>query len=225
MFSKAITRSKSLGAYTCSLIIFLFFNFINFCETLFSASKTFLGKELNSRLNGYVLYYGLYSKSENYYATLYDYTSFWCRLNLVIKNSLIRNYLEDRKDIFHYNDVMNNFDELSHHFVDAALLVYVESNEFKYKLSSHSSVTTNEKPYNYVYAVAEDDTNKTVDITKEFNTFQLGVSRSNLTCKDLVKIMVKYKKENLNFDDITLKLMNDNDFDELLFKGSNSIYT
>jgi hypothetical protein len=164
---------------------------------------------------------------------------------LVFQNLVFHNYLKNRKDFFHIDDVLISIDELSYHFVDAALLVYIEKGEFKFKLltqstkntnnnlsspnspistTSHSLSETNLKydvlsSSSFVYAVVEDDTKTVIDLTQEFNLFEIGKVQSNLDCKDIVKIMVKYKRQSINFDDFTLKLMKDNDFNELLLKG------
>ena len=210
--------------YVYMLYIFLWL--INFYDVFSTKIKNVVDGFVNQRLEGRVLYYALYSKSDNYYALLYDYTSTWRKLQLVIMHIVDKSYLEN-KNIFHFNDVSENISHLTNYSIDCAVVTYMENTQEHHRLMT-SNNEIEDINISFVYAmVYENDTVDSLlyDMTKDFNTYKNDIFQiKTLNIENIVTILMLKKQMNLpNFNDLTLKCMMDDSLNELVFKANDNI--
>lgn len=210
--------------YVYMLYIFLWL--INFYDVFSTKIKNVVDGFVNQRLEGRVLYYALYSKSDNYYALLYDYTSTWRKLKLVIMHIVDKSYLEN-KNIFHFNDVSENISHLTNYSIDCAVVTYMENTQEHHRLMT-SNNEIEDINISFVYAmVYENDTVDSLlyDMTKDFNTYKNDIFQiKTLNIENIVTILMMKKQMNLpNFNDLSLKCMMDDSLNELVFKANDNI--
>jgi hypothetical protein len=203
--------------------------FLNFLHQTVTSTRNSLEKMVNNCLHKKVVYYALYSKHDNHYACLYDCRSFWDRLWLVFQRLLISLKL-DEDTVFSYDDVDDNFECMSSHFIDVAIIVYIEDGVLKEKMfmqnTTKKSIVPTNNNFKYIYCVVEDDQERTLDLTSSFNVFKQNINQNKiLLCKDFVKLFVCYKNYTFNVDRmICLKMMPDDTFDEVVFKDNDVIH-
>lgn len=207
-------------------MLYVFLWFINFYDVCSTKIKHFVDGFVNKRLEGRVLYYALYSKSDNYYALLYDYTSTWNKLKLVIMHIYDKSYLETH-NIFNFDDVSENIAHLSNYSIDCAVVTYMENTQENHRLMTSSNVIEDIN-VSFVYAmVYENDTvdSPLYDMTKDFNTYKNDIFQiKTLNIENFVTILMIKKQMNLpNFTDLTLKCMMDDSLNELVFKAKDNI--
>lgn len=214
-----------------SYLVSLFLTFVNFCVDTFQCAKNTIIKKVNAPLEGYVIYYALYSKEDKHCVVLYDYRSFLSRLYLIgyktFLNVVYKKNLHEYSGIFKYESVVENMDNLSHFFVDCVVVAYVKNQEVCHDLYSNDTNTTQEASSSFtpsfVYAVLDDNFYEH-DFTLIFNRYLKGILESKqLTCHDLMVILCNVTNATINLSNFTLKCMLDTTFEEIVFKGNDTI--
>jgi hypothetical protein len=204
---------------------------VNFCDITYQLVKVNANKTVNKALDGYVIYYALYSKGDKYCAILYDYRSFWQRVYLVFLKMIWlhvfqQDYIQSAR-IFKYENVVENVDNLSSFFVDCAVISYVQDEQVHHEwLTSEASETSTSDLPSFVFAVFNDGTSD-YDFTKWFNLYKKGIlGTKQLACIDIMIVLCKVSGYNvIDLSDFTLKCMTDNTFDEIVFKENDTIST
>lgn len=211
--------------------------FVNFYETTSAYCKAIVDKAVNSELEGRVLYYAMYSKTDKelYYTCIYDRTPLWSRVKLVLWKLMTNNpnYYEE-ENVFKYTDVYDNVENLTSFMIDAVIVTYVKENRLVTHVLSYTEdnqvVPTLEclelqksssNSSNYIYAILDHEGCE-YDFTKEMNAHVCDMLGSPLSIGDFITIFnERYKKlttHNIGITDATLKVMNDCDFQERLLK-------
>ena len=218
-----------IGA-TPTYLITLLLALINFCDNTYQKIKVKTNNFVNSNLDGYVIYYALYSTEDQNCAVLYDYRSFWQRVYLLIYKLLLQvlynQELVYTGRLFKYENVIENVDNLSSFFVDCAVVSYVQNQQIHHEwltIEDTTSTSITDIP-KFVFAVFNDGTDDH-DFTQPFNLFRKGIiSSKKMTCLDIMTVLRKvYKNKSIDLSDITLKCMLDNTFDEIVFKDNDTI--
>lgn len=208
----------------------LFLAFINFCETTCNAVKTNISVYSNKQLDGYVIYYALYSRKDGICAELYDYRNLFYRVYLIIYNSVLQLFynktLKDTNKVFKLENVIENVENLTPFFIDCAVIVYIENGMFKYELLTNE-LSKKKLLYKeiskFVYAVVDDELFE-YDLSHIFNDFLVGVYNSqSLNCRDIVTIFCKVTKTNADLSSFSLKCMTENNLKEIIFKEKDII--
>lgn len=202
---------------------------INFCDQVYVSLKSTVDKHLNHRLRGRVLYYALYSKSEQCYAVLYDYTGFWHRLWLVMFSFIFNNYFETQ-NVFEFSVVKSNIQNLSHFFIDCAMTSYVDDESkirhrmLSYKESeSMSNTKINEivRSVHFIFAMVVDVRDNEHDFTSAFSDYKEDIiTAESLTISDIITVLSHRLERNVETDGCIVKTMLDNDFVELVLKDN-----
>lgn len=215
------------STYLFSLIL----TFVNFCDNTYQTVKINVNRIINKSLDGYVIYYALYSSEDRHCAVLYDYRSFWQRLYLVFCKTvwiyvLKEDYLSSGR-VFKYENVIENVDNLSSFFVDCAVVAYVQNQQVHHELltnESNTSVLTTTTLSKFVFAILNDGT-RDYDLTKWFNLYRVGIlGTKQLTCIDIIHVICKVGAIDISdLSDFSLKCMSDNTFDEIVFKENDTI--
>lgn len=215
--------------YCSSLFIYYFLLIVNFCETTYNNIVTILSKSINKQLEGRVLYYGMYSKGENdlYYTQLYDYTSLIQRLKLIFLSIVYRNYFE-RISVFTYNEVQQNLENLTSFMIHAVIVSHIKNGMLITEILSYKEASSlqneNKQKVKFVYAIVITKQNTEYDFTKELNIHINDVRNSPLDVEDFVYIINnKYSKNVFDNKDVKLKVMMDNDFNEVVFNSNDKI--
>lgn len=165
-------------------MVLWFLTIIHFFIDTKDRFTTWLDEVVNYRIQNEVVYYGLYNKSEQFYACLYDHRSLWDRMFLALP-SFFKPY-----NTFTIDDIEGNMPNVFD-YLDAAVVVYAKDGKLEKRLftrSNHNSVAHLDL---FGYAIAEDEHDNEVDLTVVMNEF--GVCHS-LTCGDLVRIFAKLLK-------------------------------
>lgn len=210
-------------------ILSFFLVFLNFLHHTITDTRKAVEKMVNNCLHRKVVYYALYSKYDNHYACLYDCRSFWDRLWIVFQRLLISLRL-DEDTLFSFDDIDKNFECMSSHFIDAAIIVYIEDGVMKEKMfvqeATKKVIVPTHNNCKYIYCVVEDDQEQTLDLTSSFNVFKQNIDENKiLQCKDFVKMFVCYKNLFFNTENMQcLKIMQDDTFHEEVFKGNDVIH-
>jgi hypothetical protein len=213
------------SCYFSLKVMFMFLTFINFCETKLLTYYAKVDGYLNKCLEGYVLYYVLYSKEDKFCAVLYDYRSFMKRLYIVVCSMIYSTYLKNTKKLFHYKDVIENIDNLSSFFVDCAVVEYIKDGSKVNELIANDTVSTQTQtsPIKFVYAIVVFDDCE-LDFTKYFNIYCNGIlNTKTLECRDIITLLSKVANQEISTTTFTLKCMMDNKFEEILFKDNDNI--
>jgi hypothetical protein len=224
-----------MSNYYVSLVFYFFLWLLNFCDTAYSNSKRFIEGVVNKQLEGRVLYYAMYSKEDpiiggNYYTRLYDYTSLWNKLKLIILNFIYFNYY-DNNSVFLYTDVYSNIENLTSFMIDAVVVSYIKDGVqqnvvLSCKDGSEDAKNEHATP-GFIYAIVVDSEEKEHDMTKVFNMHKCCIINSPLKIYDFIYIFNQRYIGNKLVDvkSAYLKTMLDNDFDELLLKGNDQLYS
>lgn len=213
----------------CSFFVTLTLTFVNFCDSIYQNATTKINTHINESLDGYVLYYALYSAEDKHCAVLYDYRSIISKLYLVIYKMILQimfqQDLSAKSVIFTYETVMDNVDNLSQFFIDCVIVSYVKNGVIHNELHTHETNPTDtcHDASTFVYAIVDDGL-KHHDFTKAFNLYSKGITSSKtLTCLDVIKLMSIITKTDVNLSEFTLKCMTDKTFTESVFKENDII--
>lgn len=208
----------------------LFLAFINFCETSYNAVKTNMSVYSNKQLDGYVIYYALYSRKDGICAELYDYRNLFYRIYLIMYNLVLQLFynktLKDTNKLFKLENVVENVENLTPFFIDCAVIIYIQDGVFKYELLTSElskKKLLHREGSKFVYAVLDDELFE-YDLTHSFNDFLVGVyNNESLNCYDIVTIFCKVTKTNPNLSSFSLKCMTENTLKETIFKEKDII--
>jgi hypothetical protein len=230
-----------MRSYFISLFLYFVTCIINFYETTKQRIHITINNTVNSRLEGRVLYYAMFSKhdTELFYTCLYDHTSIWSRVQLIVRNALSYNpnFYNDM-NVFQYEDVYNNVDNLTSFMIDAVIVTYVDKEQLVTRILSYKDdvVPTTECIDNignigFIYAILTiddgSDNKNEYDFTSDFNTHVCDIVNSPLRIGDFLSIFnERYKRtiiRNIAITDATLKVMADNDFTEQVFKMNDQL--
>lgn len=217
-----------------SYMLYIILWLVNFCEDYYRRIRTSIEHRTNMCLRGRVLYYAMYSKKEPYYAILYDYTSLWQRILCILYGTIWMKYL-DNKNIFKFDDVSKNIENLSHFLIDCVVITYVDENAHtKHRLLTYQgleSETTQNIPQSidnasFIYAIATDSTGVEHNLTSQFNVLKNDIlTTKTLLVGDIVNILVNRKNETLPaIDGLVLRTMLDNDFEDMVYKDKDHMY-
>lgn len=224
-------------AYFVSLFLYFLSCIINFYESTKVRLNTLTNNVINSRLEGRVLYYAMFSKhdSELFYTCLYDYTSLWARVQLIIRSAVSFNPdFYNNVNVFLYNDVYANVDNLTCFMIDAVVVTFVEQNQLVTRVLSYKDDAVPKTECNcksskisFIYAILTSDDGDEYDFTHEFNNHICDIINSPLSIGDFMSIFNElYKKtiiQNISITDATLKVMTDNDFTEQILKMNDQL--
>lgn len=218
-----------------SYFISLFLNIVSCIVNFYETTKEHINNTINGKLEGRVLYYAMFSKhdTELFYTCLYDHTSMWSRVQLVVKHALTyNNDYYDSMNVFKYEDVYNNIDNLTNFMIDAVVVSYVENQQIVTRVLSYKDDvvvgTPQNQKFSFIYAILSiDDGVEQYDFTRELNYHVGDIIDSPLSIGDFLSIFnEKYKKtavQNIAMTDATLKVMVDNDFVEHVFKMNDQL--
>lgn len=222
-----------MAGYCNSAIIYFFIYIFNFCENVYNNFQRYISLTINNQLEGRVLYYAMYTKGkqDDYYTQLYNMTSLFDRLKLIIMNCIYRNYFE-HISVFTYKEVYDNIENLTSFMIDAVIVSYIKNGylqteilsykEEEYKNDSNDTATSRTPKFVFVLVVS--DNGEEHDFTKEFNQHLNDIKNSPLVISDFIYIMKsKYNKPLDNLDNYQLKVMMDNDFNEVLYNSSDKL--
>lgn len=145
---------------------------------------TWLDATVNYKIQDEVVYYGLYNKSEKFYACLYDHRSLWDRFFIALP-SMFKPY-----NTFTITDIENNIPNVFD-YLDAAIVVYAKDGKLEKRLFTRSNYNDIAHRDLFGYAVAEDEYNNVIDLTSVMNEF--GICHT-LNCGDLIRIFTKLLK-------------------------------
>lgn len=202
--------------------------FLNFLHQIIDKTYLALNDTVNRCLENKVVYYALYSARDSHYACLYDCRTLWDRIWLVVQQILIWLKLEHNK-LFSYADVDDNFETMSTFSIDVAIIVFIENGKMKEKMFIQNTAKKEQvqppRHFKYIFGVAEDNQQNTLDLTTHFNTFQNNVyENKQLLCKDFVKLFAGYGKHRFDVNDLKcVRLMPDDTFTEVVFKDNDVI--
>lgn len=226
-----------MRSYFISLFLYFVTCIINFYETTKQRIHITINNTVNSRLEGRVLYYAMYSKHdvELFYTCLYDHTSIWSRVQLIVRNALSYNpnYYNDL-NVFKYEDVYNNVDNLTSFMIDAVIVTYVDKEQLVTRILSYKddvvpTIECIDNPHKigFIYAILTNSSKDEYDFTSQFNTHVCDIVNSPLCIGDFLSIFnERYKKTiipNIAITDATLKIMTDNDFVEQILKMNDQL--
>lgn len=214
-------------SYIMCFMLQLLLTIVNFCESVYTYTRTAIEGRVNYHLKGCVLYYSLYSKEEQYYATLYDYTGFWRKVWLVICSMIYQDYF-NKNNIFKYDAVHENMEHLAHFLIDCAVITYIDDDaKTKHRILTHtgSEITSTASNCSYIYALVVDVEGKEHNFTTVFNAYKEDVFTSDrLTVSDFITIFAHRLGLTLSCVDLcSLKTMMDNDFEERVLKGKDQL--
>jgi hypothetical protein len=226
----------------------MFLVFVNFCDTSYRQSYTYCDKVINSSLEGYVLYYGVYCKEDKSYTVLYDYSSFMMRVYLYIIVSFGLPINTKRRLLFTYDDLQDNLNDLIHFKIDCVIEVYARNGALVHHLHTHKcdkSKLELTKTWGVVYATINCGEDVSLDVTNEFNKYLPGILSANeITVGDIGRIiqgikhvkLVQTKQSNPSnpsdesnhnkhkIEELTLDIMIDYDFNEYVLKDNDSLH-
>jgi hypothetical protein len=171
----------------------------------------------------------------NYYTQLYNMTSLFDRLKLIILNFIYRDYFNNNS-VFTYTEVCKNIENLTSFMIDAVIVSYINNGNLETKILSYKEEDFNNNDTNdtassrcprFVFAlvVSQDGVVETEhDFTKELNVHMNDIKNSPLTISDFIYIIKsKYKKDLDDEDNYKLKVMMDNDFNEVLYNKNDKL--
>lgn len=219
--------------YCSSKIIYFFIYIFNFCENVYYNIQRCISLTINNQLEGRVLYYAMYTKgkTDNYYTPLYSMTSLFDRLKLIILNCIYRDYFK-HVSVFTYTEVYENIENLTSFMIDAVVISYIKNGYLETKILSYkeegykndSNDTATSRSPKFVFALVVSEDGEEHDFTKEFNQHLNDIKNSPLVINDFIYIIKsKYKKHLDNEDNYKLKVMMDNDFNEVLYNSSDKL--
>jgi hypothetical protein len=185
---------------------------------------------INAKLEGRVLYYAMYTKGSQgeYYTQLYDLTSVYNKLKLIVLSFLYNDYFI-KNSVFTYNEVDENIENLTGFMIDAVIISYIKDGCLTTKILSCSETqnvntvnTASTHTPKFVFALIVSQNGEEHDFTKELNIHINDIKHSPLNIKDFVHIInVKYQKNLDDMHNMRVKLMMDNDFNESLLCNCN----
>lgn len=209
-----------MANYFNSQLVYYLVYIFNFCETIFSNTIKYVSLKTNTQLEGRVLYYAMYTKGSQgeYYTQLYDFTSVFDKLKLIVLSFLYNDYFI-KNSVFTYTEVYENIENLTGFMIDAVIISYIKDGCLTTKILSHNETenvnteeTTSQTP-KFVYALVVSQSGDEHDITKEVNIHINDIKHSPLNIKDFVHIInVKYEKSIGDMNNLKVKTMMDNDF-------------
>lgn len=211
--------------YCATRFVYYFIYIFNFCETIFNNTLKYASLTINAKLEGRVLYYAMYTKGPQgeYYTQLYDLTSVYNKLKLIVLSFLYNDYFI-KNSVFTYNEVYENIENLTGFMIDAVIISYIEDGSLTTKILSCSETENTEsiQTPKFVFALIVSQNGEEHDFTKEFNIHINDIKHSPLNIKDFVYIInVKYQKNLDNMHNMRVKLMMDNDFNESVIYNCN----
>ena len=226
-----------MTGYCCSMILYYFIYVFNFFENVYNNIQEYISLTVNKQLEGRVLYYAMYTKGtqdDNYYTQLYNVTSLYDRIKLIILNLIYHNYYE-QNSVFTYTDVYTNIENLTSFMIDAVIISYIKNGyletrilsykEEDYKNETNDTATSRSPKFVFALVVSQEgDTEKEHDFTKEFNQHITDIKNSPLAVSDFIYIIKsKYKRNLDDKDNFKLKVMMDNDFNEVLYNNNDKL--
>lgn len=227
-----------MAGYCSSMIVYYFIYIFNFCENVYYNIQKTISVTVNRQLEGRVLYYAMYTKGTqgNYYTQLYNMTSLVDRLKLILLNYIYHNYYE-QNSVFTYTEVYTNIENLTSFMIDAVIVSYIKNGNLEtkilsykaedYKNNSIDTATSRTPRFVFALVVTKDDEQGVeveYDFTKEFNQHIDDISNSPLTISDFIYIIKsKYNKYVNDQENFKLKVMMDNDFNEILYNSNDKL--
>lgn len=206
----------------CNQFLLIVLWFVSFCEKMHNTLNTCLNNFVNKRLEGVVLYIALYTKDDNYYALLYDITSLYDRLFLVLMSYINRNYFK-KHSIFSIKDADENFNNLAHLLIDVGVVSYIHKGTLVHKLLIEDAKAAKNIKHPVIYAVASDENGKEVNLTPLFNVYSELVFSTYFNCKDVVSVLTNRLQSPLSSNKFELRVMSEITYDEHVFKGNDNI--
>lgn len=223
-----------MACYCNSIIIYYFIYIFNFCENIYYNIQRSVSLTINKQLEGRVLYYAMYTKGKTqdiYYTPLYNLTSLFDRLKLIILHFIYRDYFE-LNSVFTYDEVYSNIENLTSFMIDAVIVSYIKNGCLETRILSYkeedykddSTDTAASRPPRFVFALVVSSDGEEHDFTREFNQHIYDIKNSPLVINDFICIIKsKYKKNLDDALDLKLKVMMDNDFNEVLYNSSDKL--
>jgi hypothetical protein len=199
-------------------IILWFLTIIHFYIDAQDKVFEWIDEKINNRIEDQVVYYGLYNKSEKFYACLYDHRSFWDRLYMAIPT-----FIKPKYNTFTMDDIQRNLPDVFD-FLDAAIIVYARDGKLIKRLLTKENYQSTCHKNVFGYAIVEDENSVEIDITSVMNEF--GVCHS-LQCGDLVRIFSKLiSARTFDINKIkALKCMKVASFEDELFKEEDIVFS
>ena len=206
--------------------LYMMLRFISLLNTMYSTCKTHIDYYVNKQLEGRVLYLALYTKDDNYYARLYDFTSFMNRMYLIIQSIFNKKYIED--SIFTYEKAKENFSGLANAIIDVAMVSFIKDGKLEHTvLIDDTNVEKEVVVPNFIYALVEDEvTGNAINLTHVFNDNKLLLKAKIFDCNDIVCILTNRLHDfPLTHGKFNLKIMTEKTYNEHILKGNDNIIT
>lgn len=220
--------------YCNSVFVYYVIYVFNFCETFYNSTVRYVSSKINERLEGRVLYYAMYTKGTQggYYTQLYDLTSVFDKLKLIFLSYLHNDYFSNNS-VFTFNEVNSNIENLTSFRIDAVIVSYIKDGGLTTQILSYkdnnsyvdnTADTASSRKTKFVYAVLVSQHGEEYDFTKELNNHLNDMKNSPLLIKDFIHIInIKYSKNLYDEHNFKLKVMTDNDFDEVVYNGDDKV--
>lgn len=174
--------------------------FLNFCDLCTSYKNQFISKYFNEKVLHIAIYYN------HSYITIYNYDSIYMLMYIWFFN-LYKAYT-----MLH----ISNLNEIPLAPDDILLISYVKDNKINRKIITEENKNEIKAVEKFIYAIVDDH----IDMTQDFEDFKdFILLNKNLSVYDIIFMMSSFKnKTNLN-NNLKLKIMLDNNYDELVFKA------
>jgi hypothetical protein len=218
MFKYTLNKAKMKDYRNCyRKVVLWFLTIIHFFVDVNERFLHWFETQVNYKLDGAIVYYGLYNKSEKFYACLYDHRTLWDRLCMALPAAFHPFHTFTMKDI--EINMPNIFE-----FLDAAIVVYSKDGKLVKRLFTKRNYDGIKNLSMFGYAIAEDEDNNELDLTILLNEF--GICDS-LTCGDLVRIFSSlHDKTAFKATNFTaLKCMKVATLEDELFKEEDTVFS
>lgn len=208
--------------------VYFVFSTINFYYMFVNTVGRWVDQQLNLPLEGYTLYYGMYSEEEKYYARLYDYRSLWARLYLTLMNLLYGESFIKRR-LFQYDAVSQNLTDLHNFSISAIIVVVVKHGDFEELImptdlhNAEEAEQQQEQDLKFVYVIVESKAGQ-IDMTRYVNKHINDIVLfKSITYIDVFNILTSFYSLPQVPKEITVKACSDINFKDVVFKGSDSV--
>lgn len=192
----------------CSEYVFIVFDFFfRFFYYIIDHIKTWIDKQKQTFFEGYYVSFGVYDKQNENYVHVYNYDPIYKFILILMESIFI-----EKKELL----LPIKFDCIIGDTF-AGIGSYYNEDKMCYIIRTHTQDEYINVKYRFVYCVVDDE----CDLTHEFEKFKHSLATNNtLTCKECIHMCLSFANKTCNCtDESVLKLVKDDTFDEIAFKG------
>ena len=177
--------------------------FLNFYDLCTRYKNQFISKYYNEKVLHLALYY------KHSYITIYNYDNIYILIYIWLFN-LYKNY--SMLCICNLDDIPLDID-------DILMISYVKDNKINRKFINYEltqNLENHKSQPKFIYAIVDE----TIDMTQDFENFkELILINKKLSVYDIIFMMSSFKNKFIKNNNLKLKIMLDNNYDELVFKA------